>query len=106
MLQPTIGSERRGIAWSYSSSPGHVKAGSPSLNGWRSLLAKASVMSDAPPSVYQPAEDATIEGELSAVARAYRLILGSRANKKTADPAPEPDSRDVATVKNIEGVTM
>ncbi len=63
-------------------------------------------MSDAPPIVYRAREDATTEGELSALACTYRLILGSRANKKTTDPAPEPDSRDVATVKNKEEVTM
>jgi len=63
-------------------------------------------MSDAPPIVYRPREDATTEGELSALACAYGLILGGRANRKFADPAPEPDSRDVATVKNKEEVTM
>jgi len=76
------------------------------LSGWRSLLAKASVMSDAPPIVYRPREDATTEGELSALAYAYRLILDSSANKKTAEPTPEPDSRDAAPVKNKGEVAM
>ena len=63
-------------------------------------------MSDAPPIVYRPREDATTEGELSTLACAYRLILSSSANKKTAEPTPELDNRDAAIVKNKGEVTM
>ena len=54
-------------------------------------------MTEGPRIVYSPRPDATPEGELNALATVYAFLVN---RKESADPAPEPESRDAAPVKN------
>jgi hypothetical protein len=51
--------------------------------------------------VYRPREDATPEGELSALSSVYVYLLKNHDSKKVDKPAPEPVGRD--DMKDLNG---
>ena len=57
-------------------------------------------MVDSPPAIYTSRPDTTLEAELNVLASVYRFILfeTNGSDKKVAESAPEPSSRDDAVI--------
>jgi hypothetical protein len=53
---------------------------------------------NSPRITYIQRPDTTVQGELDTLPTVYKFILDCHAKKKSAEPVPEPDSRNDAAI--------